>query len=164
MEGSRSSCSSPRERGYQHCSKAQLPTQRRTPTVEHPMEDPVEYIPTGLFHTHARAHDRTHRTISMTGCQGGALLRSTAPNARRPHPTLAARRWRARVRLRGTSPSPTPTHVRCYPIVVPPIGWTRRTHVFWGCAPLRGAWDSLRRRSGSSALAKGEVPRRRSMC
>lgn len=82
----------------------------------------LSYILRGITQGHKVMISSTHWTIYMTGCQhgaggfrplgppvkGGALLRSTIPNARRPHPTRAARRWRARVRLRRTSPSPTP--------------------------------------------------------
>ena len=175
MEGSRCSCSSPCARGYQYGSRVQLPTQRRTPTMEDPVEDPVEYILTGLFHTHTWTHDRTHGTISMTGCQhgaggfgplgppmtGGALLRSTAPKGRRPHPTLAARRWRARVRLRRTSPSPTPVNAALLCPRRPSERMTRRALSLPGLRRLATAWGSQRRRSGSSALAKGEVRQRR---
>jgi hypothetical protein len=129
----------------------------------------------GVFHTQARAHDRTHGTISMTGCRygaegfrplgppipGGALLRSTTLTGLRPHPTPAARRWRARGRLRRTSPSPPPVNAAllCYRRSSASMDATRPFAT--GAAPSLTAWGSQRRRSGSSALAKGEVRRRR---
>ena len=72
----------------------------------------MEYISTPFVHTlfHRQACEgRTHRTIYMMDCRrgaggvcsfgtahvGGALLCSTVPGSHRPHPTPAARRWRA---------------------------------------------------------------------
>ena len=95
---------------------------------------------------------------------GAALLRCTAPNASRPHPIPAARRWRARVRLRRTSPSPTPTIACCYHPCLRQARCPLTHALVLGLRHLAAAWGRTRRSNGGPALAKGEVRRRRCVC
>ncbi len=95
---------------------------------------------------------------------GGALLRSTAPNDRRPHPRLAARRWRARVRLRRTSPSPTPTIACCYHPCLRQARCPLPHALVVGLRHLAAAWGMTRRSNGGHALAMGVFRRRRLQC